>query len=174
MGEECADLCRKHGMSQGTFYAWKSKFFLYVRAGGQTAKALTSDSSAQTRLLQVQKSDLGGKPSLDANAKAILRQRKSQYLRCILGAQVIDRELLVYFVAIHGLGGPKNLELATAGCLNQRNPNPGKHKYSTEIYKCMPRCITKRHGFAGVEKCADNITGSASNNAPKRFYGRIC
>ena len=26
MGEECADLCRKHGMSQGTFYAWTSKF----------------------------------------------------------------------------------------------------------------------------------------------------
>lgn len=25
-GGKCADLCRKHGMSQGTFCAWKSKF----------------------------------------------------------------------------------------------------------------------------------------------------
>jgi len=25
-GAKCADLCRKHGMSHGTFYAWKSKF----------------------------------------------------------------------------------------------------------------------------------------------------
>ena len=24
-GAKCADLCRKHGMSHGTFYAWKSK-----------------------------------------------------------------------------------------------------------------------------------------------------
>jgi len=25
-GAKCADLCRKHGMSHGTFYVWKSKF----------------------------------------------------------------------------------------------------------------------------------------------------
>lgn len=25
-GAECADLCRKHGMSEGTLYAWKAKF----------------------------------------------------------------------------------------------------------------------------------------------------
>lgn len=25
-GASCADLCRKHGMSSGTFYAWKSKY----------------------------------------------------------------------------------------------------------------------------------------------------
>ena len=25
-GAKCADLCRKHGMSEGTFYAWKSKY----------------------------------------------------------------------------------------------------------------------------------------------------
>jgi hypothetical protein len=25
-GAKCADLCRKHGMSEGTFYAWKAKF----------------------------------------------------------------------------------------------------------------------------------------------------
>ena len=25
-GAKCADLCRKHGMSEGTFYAWKAKY----------------------------------------------------------------------------------------------------------------------------------------------------
>lgn len=25
-GARCADLCRKHGMSEGTFYAWKTKY----------------------------------------------------------------------------------------------------------------------------------------------------
>ena len=25
-GAKCADLCPKHGMSEGTFYAWKGKF----------------------------------------------------------------------------------------------------------------------------------------------------
>lgn len=25
-GAECADICRKHGMSEGTFYNWKAKF----------------------------------------------------------------------------------------------------------------------------------------------------
>jgi transposase-like protein len=41
-GAKCADLCRKHGMSEGTFYAWKAKF------GGMTvsdAKRLKVDLS---------------------------------------------------------------------------------------------------------------------------------
>ena len=25
-GAKCADLCRKHGMAEGTFYNWKAKF----------------------------------------------------------------------------------------------------------------------------------------------------
>ena len=25
-GAKCADLCRKHRMSEGTFYAWKAKY----------------------------------------------------------------------------------------------------------------------------------------------------
>tara|TARA_R110001606_G_scaffold275764_1_gene423951 strand:+ start:1569 stop:1748 length:180 start_codon:yes stop_codon:yes gene_type:complete len=25
-GAKCADLCCKHGMSEGTFYAWKAKY----------------------------------------------------------------------------------------------------------------------------------------------------
>ena len=25
-GAKCADLCRKHGMPEGTFHAWKAKY----------------------------------------------------------------------------------------------------------------------------------------------------
>ena len=33
-GAKCADLCRKHGMSEGTFYNWKAKF------GGMTVSEM--------------------------------------------------------------------------------------------------------------------------------------
>ena len=45
-GAKCPDLCRKHGMSEGTFYAWKSKF------GGMTvseAKRLKALDRAMVR-----------------------------------------------------------------------------------------------------------------------------
>ena len=35
-GAKCADLCRKHGMSEGTFYAWKAKF------GGMTCQSASN------------------------------------------------------------------------------------------------------------------------------------
>ena len=40
VGAKCADLCRKHGMSEGTFYNWKAKF------GGMTV----SDAKGLNRL----------------------------------------------------------------------------------------------------------------------------
>ncbi len=40
-GANCADLCRTHGMSEGTFYNWKAKF------GGMTA----SEAKRQKALL---------------------------------------------------------------------------------------------------------------------------
>ena len=33
-GAKCADLCRKHGMSEGTFYAWKAKYSGLPPSGG--------------------------------------------------------------------------------------------------------------------------------------------
>jgi putative transposase len=32
-GAKCADLCRKHGMSEGTFYAWKAKYSVCAVSG---------------------------------------------------------------------------------------------------------------------------------------------
>ncbi len=55
-GAKCADLCRKHGMSEGKFYNWKAKF------GGMTvsdAKRLKSleDENALKKLLAEQMLD---------------------------------------------------------------------------------------------------------------------
>ena len=39
-GAKCPDLCRKHGMSEGTFYAWKSKFGGMTVSEAKRLKAL--------------------------------------------------------------------------------------------------------------------------------------
>lgn len=39
-GAKCADLCRKHGMSEGTFYAWKAKYSGMTVSEAKRLKAL--------------------------------------------------------------------------------------------------------------------------------------
>ena len=39
-GARCADLCRKHGMSEGTFYAWKAKYSGMTVSGGRQCCAI--------------------------------------------------------------------------------------------------------------------------------------
>ncbi len=41
-GAKCADLCRKHGLSKGTFYAWKSKYSGMTVSEAKRLKALRS------------------------------------------------------------------------------------------------------------------------------------
>jgi transposase-like protein len=44
-GAKCADLCRKHGMSEGTFYAWKAKYSgMTVSEGRQCCAIGPSDN----------------------------------------------------------------------------------------------------------------------------------
>ena len=44
-GAKCADLCRKHGMSEGTFYNWKAKFGgMTVSEGRQCCAIGSSDN----------------------------------------------------------------------------------------------------------------------------------
>jgi|TARA_R110002072_G_scaffold94336_7_gene208528 transposase-like protein len=43
-GAKCADLCRKHGMSEGTFYAWKAK--LGMADGRRDAEGGTGEGRA--------------------------------------------------------------------------------------------------------------------------------
>ncbi len=56
-GGKCADLCRKHGMSQGTFYAWKSKFSGMSVPDVKRLKALEDENGKLKKLLAEQMLD---------------------------------------------------------------------------------------------------------------------
>ena len=50
-GAKCADLCRKHGMSEGTFYAWKSKYGGMTLSDAKRLKALEDENAKLKKLL---------------------------------------------------------------------------------------------------------------------------
>ena len=58
-GAKCADLCRKHGMSEGTFYAWKAKFGGMTVSEAKRLKALEDENARLKRLLADQMLDIG-------------------------------------------------------------------------------------------------------------------
>jgi putative transposase len=56
-GAKCADLCRKYAMSEGTFYAWKSKFGGMTVSDAKRLKALEDENAKLKRLLAEQMLD---------------------------------------------------------------------------------------------------------------------
>ena len=50
-GAKCADLCRKHGMSEGTFYAWKAKYSGITVSEAKRLKALEDENTKLKRML---------------------------------------------------------------------------------------------------------------------------
>ena len=50
-GAKCADLCRKHGMSEDTFYAWKAKYSGMTVSEAKRLKALEDENAKLKRLL---------------------------------------------------------------------------------------------------------------------------
>ena len=50
-GAKCADLCRKHGMSEGTFYNWKAKFGGMTVSEARRLKALEDENAKLKKLL---------------------------------------------------------------------------------------------------------------------------
>jgi putative transposase len=56
-GAKCADLCRKHGMSEGTFYAWKAKFGGMTVSDAKRLKALEDENAKLKKLLAEQMLD---------------------------------------------------------------------------------------------------------------------
>jgi len=56
-GAKCADLCRKHGVSEGTFYAWKSKYSSMAVPDVKRLKALEDENSKLKKLLAEQMLD---------------------------------------------------------------------------------------------------------------------
>ena len=50
-GRKIADLCRKHGISDATYYNWKAKFGGMTVSDAQRLKALEAENSKLKRLL---------------------------------------------------------------------------------------------------------------------------
>lgn len=50
-GTKIADLCRKHGISDATYYNWKAKFGGMTVSDAQRLKALEAENSELKRLL---------------------------------------------------------------------------------------------------------------------------
>ena len=57
-GTKCADLCRMHGMSEGTFYNWKAKFGGMTVPEAKRLKALEDENAKLKKLLAEQMLDL--------------------------------------------------------------------------------------------------------------------
>jgi putative transposase len=51
LGAKTADLCRKHGISEATFYNWKSKFGGMDVSEAKRLKALETENSKLKKLL---------------------------------------------------------------------------------------------------------------------------
>lgn len=54
---KCADLCMKHGMSEGTFYNWKAKFDGMTVSEAKRLKALEDENARLKKLLAEQMLD---------------------------------------------------------------------------------------------------------------------
>lgn len=63
-GAKCADLCRKHGMSEGTFHAWKAKYSGMTLSEAKRLKALEDENSKLKRLLAEQMLDMAAMKEL--------------------------------------------------------------------------------------------------------------
>ncbi|WP_148292720.1 IS3 family transposase [Paracoccus aminophilus] len=57
-GAKCADLCRKHGMSEGTFYAWKAKYSGMTVSEAKRLKSLEDENARLKKLLAEQMLDM--------------------------------------------------------------------------------------------------------------------
>jgi len=57
-GAKCADLCRKHGMSEGTFYAWKAKYSGMTVSEAKRLKSLEDENAKLKKLLAEQMLDM--------------------------------------------------------------------------------------------------------------------
>ena len=63
-GAKCADLCRKHGISEGTFYAWKAKYSGMTVSEAKRLKASEDENAKLKRLLAEQMLDMAAMKEL--------------------------------------------------------------------------------------------------------------
>ena len=57
-GIKVADLCRQHGISQPTYYLWKSKYANMTVSEAQRLKALEAENTKLRRLVADQQLDI--------------------------------------------------------------------------------------------------------------------
>ncbi len=86
-GAKCADLCRKHGMSEGTFYNWKAKFGGMTVSEAKRLKALEDENAKLKKLLAEQMSDLAAMKDLVLKkvVESAVKREAVTYLRAELG-----------------------------------------------------------------------------------------
>ena len=63
-GAKCAELCRQHGMSEGTFCNWKARFGGMTVSEARRLKALEDKNARLKRLLAEQMPDLAAMKDL--------------------------------------------------------------------------------------------------------------
>jgi transposase InsO family protein len=98
-GAKCADLCRKHGMSERTFYSWKAKFGGMTVSEAKRLKALEDESAKLKKPLAEQMLDLAA--IKDLVAKKVV-------------GPAVKREAVVYLRAEHGLSGRRACHIVGA------------------------------------------------------------
>lgn len=50
-GAKCSELCRKYGMSEGTFYNWKAQFGVMTVSQAKRLKGLEDENAKLKKLL---------------------------------------------------------------------------------------------------------------------------
>ena len=63
-GAKCADVCRRHGMPEATFYAWKPHYSGMTVSGAKRLKALEDENAKLKRLLAEQMLDMAAMKEL--------------------------------------------------------------------------------------------------------------
>ena len=79
-GAKCADLCRKHGMSEGTFYNWKAKYGGMTVSDAKRLKALEDENARLKKLLAEQMLDAAAMKELlakNGEARCEARSRRA-------------------------------------------------------------------------------------------------
>ncbi|WP_139307446.1 IS3 family transposase [Rhodovulum sp. ES.010] len=98
-GAKCADLCRKHGMSEGTFYNWKAKYGGMTVSEAKRLKALEDENAKLKKLLAEQMLDLAA-------------MRELVFKKVV--TPVVKREAVAHLKARFGLSERRACQIAGA------------------------------------------------------------
>ena len=84
-GAKCVDLCRKHGMSEGTFYVWKPNYSGMTVPEVKRLKALEEENVKLKKLLAEQMLDAAGMKTFSTIAMILLPLASGSFLGSVFG-----------------------------------------------------------------------------------------